>query len=414
LDNGIVQVHLAPDLGGRIIQYQLGSFEYLWTNQRLHGKLPPPGGLGPDGGWLNYGGDKLWPAPQGWDNENQWPGPPDPILDTGPYTIPIQTGQDNLECVEMTSPNDPRTGIRFTRQLRLTPHSSQVKITATMTNIDTRKRRWGIWSNTQLNAANRRGPGYNPHVWGFCPLNPQSRWAKGYNVMFGSEDNPSYKPDSDRRLMCVHYERLLGKIGIDSDAGWAAVVDGTDGYAFVQRFAFAPGRDYPDGASVEIWMDGIGKIIVGGKTWEGTDDPLATPYIFESEVLSPMEELQPGESSTFRYEWCAANVGGNYPVLDCTDVGVVSEPVRCVRGEETIRLGGRLGAFFTGRCVAVFTDVLGNPLGRADLNLEITPLQPLIFHSMELGPVPKNTVTISLELEGNHGTILGELAHVAC
>jgi hypothetical protein len=32
---------------------------------------------------------KMWPAPQGWDNQQQWPGPPDPVLDGGPYTAEI-------------------------------------------------------------------------------------------------------------------------------------------------------------------------------------------------------------------------------------------------------------------------------------------------------------------------------------
>ena len=35
--------------------------------------------------WKNYGGAKTWPAPQGWDGAGQWPGPPDPVLDSGRY-----------------------------------------------------------------------------------------------------------------------------------------------------------------------------------------------------------------------------------------------------------------------------------------------------------------------------------------
>ena len=34
---------------------------------------------------MNWGGDKVWLAPQGWENEDQWPGPPDPVLDGGAY-----------------------------------------------------------------------------------------------------------------------------------------------------------------------------------------------------------------------------------------------------------------------------------------------------------------------------------------
>jgi len=81
LSNGLVEVQIVPQIGGRVIQFKLGDHEFLWVNPQLAGKLPPPSGLGPKGEWLNYGGDKLWPAPQGWGGDDQWPGPPDAVLD---------------------------------------------------------------------------------------------------------------------------------------------------------------------------------------------------------------------------------------------------------------------------------------------------------------------------------------------
>ena len=85
LSNGLVELQVLPNIGGRIIQFKLGGKEFLWVNPQLAGKLPPPSGLAADGGWFNAGGDKLWPAPQGWDNDQQWPGPPDAVLDGQPY-----------------------------------------------------------------------------------------------------------------------------------------------------------------------------------------------------------------------------------------------------------------------------------------------------------------------------------------
>jgi hypothetical protein len=89
LANGLVEVQVVPAVGGRVMQFKLGPFEYLWVNPQLAGKQPTPTGLGPDGAWLNYGGDKLWPAPQGWDNDQQWPGPPDGVLDGSPHEASI-------------------------------------------------------------------------------------------------------------------------------------------------------------------------------------------------------------------------------------------------------------------------------------------------------------------------------------
>jgi hypothetical protein len=86
LGNGLVELQIVPESGGRVIQLTMGNKDFLWVNPQLAGKLPPEGGVGPDNEWLNYGGDKLWPAPQGWDNAEQWPGPPDAVLVDGAGT----------------------------------------------------------------------------------------------------------------------------------------------------------------------------------------------------------------------------------------------------------------------------------------------------------------------------------------
>jgi len=110
LDNGLVSLEIVPEIGGRLTQFRLGAKEFLWVNPQLAGKLPPESGLGPDGGWLNYGGDKLWPAPQGWDDEQQWPGPPDAVLDGQPYRA---EALDGGTAVQLTSRDDPRSGKGF-------------------------------------------------------------------------------------------------------------------------------------------------------------------------------------------------------------------------------------------------------------------------------------------------------------
>jgi hypothetical protein len=81
-----ISLRVVPELGGRIMNYQLGDHSFLWVNPLLAGSTPTPTRLAPDGGWLNWGGDKIWIAPQGWESETQWPGPPDPVLDGGAYS----------------------------------------------------------------------------------------------------------------------------------------------------------------------------------------------------------------------------------------------------------------------------------------------------------------------------------------
>ena len=90
LDNGLVRLAVVPDIGGRVMACDLGDVPFLFVDPSLAGKLfsaEDNQGDGSLGAWKNYGGDKTWPAPQGWDTEDQWHGPPDPVLDTGRYAL---------------------------------------------------------------------------------------------------------------------------------------------------------------------------------------------------------------------------------------------------------------------------------------------------------------------------------------
>src|SRR5439155_227580 len=66
--------------------------------------------------------------------------------------------------------------------------------------------------------------------------------------------------------------------------------------------------------------------------------------LVESEVLSPMASLKPGQSYSFQNEWAVAKIGGNLPILDCSNVGVTCESLTVKDGKVT----GRFGVFYTG------------------------------------------------------------------
>src|SRR5690606_26897719 len=90
LENTYARLVAVPDLGGRIMAFDLGPYPFLYVNPQRAGRLFTPEehqGDGTLGAWKNYGGDKTWPAPQGWDPDGQWHGPPDPVLDSGRYTL---------------------------------------------------------------------------------------------------------------------------------------------------------------------------------------------------------------------------------------------------------------------------------------------------------------------------------------
>ena len=408
LKNELVRLHVVPDIGGRVIQYALGEKEFFWVNPTLTGKTSPRTGLDPDGGWLNYGGDKLWPAPQGWDNDRQWPGPPDAVLDGQPYRAETEPG---AMAIRLTSRDDPRSGIRFSRRIRLSPRSTRVSVEATMTNIDDKPRRWGIWAHTQLDAGLPGSDDCNRLMRAWCPINPRSRFERGYRVIFGEKDNPSFEADAERGLMKVSYQYKVGKIGLDSHAGWVATVDGRKGDVFVQRFKFEPERAYPDQSSVEFWHNGLGRIYAYNKWMEMPASRDENPCVFESEVLSPLARLRPDESYTWAYDWYACRIGGDFPVVDCSDAGVVSERLTCQRQRGRVRLRGCFGVFHLGRLVLEACDEKGVLLATDVLVPAATPLEPVVL-DRTFEP-PRATRGVAIVLLSAEGKRIGEVAGVA-
>jgi hypothetical protein len=395
LANPLIELQILPEIGGRIIQFKLGDREFLWVNPQLAGKFPEPSGLNAEGGWFNIGGDKLWPAPQGWDNDQQWPGPPDAVLDGQPYECEtLAPGQPGEMAVRLTSRDDPRSGIRFSRVIRIFPGSTRVAFEVTMKNIDTKPRRWGIWSHTQLDGANADRSSFNPLLQAWCPINPKSRFPRGYQVMFGEQDNSSFEADKERGLVHVRYQYKVGKIGIDSPAGWSATVNGETGAVFVQRFVFEADKPYPDESSVEFWLNGTGRIHAYNKDIVMPENTVENPYMFESEILSPFAALKPGQSYSWRYDWYATQIGGDFPVLDCSDIGVTAEPLRAkIEGGKT-HLTGRFGVFAPGTVRAEFSDARGTLLASHDLSLAASPLQAFVIKNTLDTPASATSVKL--------------------
>jgi hypothetical protein len=315
LSNELVELYVVPEIGGRIIQFVFDGHNYLFVNDNLAGNILPY----KEGEWNNYGGDKLWPAPQGWDGPHQWPGPGDPVLDSGRFTYRILRSKGKDVSVRLVSPPDKeRTGVQFTRVIALKCRQPKVFLENTMTNVCDRRVSWGIWSVTQIDASNLEGEGYNDRLDFYCALNPRSVFRKKYSVLYGLANNLAWMPDYKRNLFRGHYNYLVGKVGIDSPGGWLASVNGRTGYVLLQTYKYFRGRTYPDDSSVEFWINGAGSFIAAKKLVEAEADPEKTPYFFEMEILSPLMTLRPGESYTFKTEWKALK--GGLPAL-MKDVG---------------------------------------------------------------------------------------------
>ena len=408
LTNGIVNLYLAPQLGGRAIQIELGHFAYLYVNKGLAGKVLPKEQNNPEAGWANYGGDKVWPAPEGWSSDEQWPSVPYYILDGSSHTAEVIQDSPEEVALRMTSPPDPRTGIQFERTFHLRRGSTRIQVVQVMRNISRRKVRWGIWHVTQHNGADLSDPSQpNPALFAYAPLNPQSMHPGGYYQIYGDARHPSYQTLEDGRLLRAQYLYRVGKIGVDSHQGWLAVVNGQTEYCFVETFQHFPDRPYPDNASIEFWNHGPGTVSRGPYDQVLPDDPEQTPYFFESEVISPYAELEPGEEYKFRVNWWLSR--SHDPVRNVTWAGVVSEPLSAEPKGDKVTLRGSFGVFHAGTREATFYNKLGQILAREDLGA-IDPRD--LYRLQKSVSLPQETFRITVGLRDADGESLGILGNV--
>jgi hypothetical protein len=120
------------------------------------------------------------------------------------------------------------------------------------------------------------------------------------------------------------------------------------------------------------------------------------PYVFESEVLSPLAELRPGQSDTWRYDWYACNIGGDFPVLNCTDAGVVAEPLVAAIAGDTLQLNGRFGVFAPGHLEVAVQDARGGAVATQRLPEPVTPLVAAAVNATIKVPATATTVVLTV------------------
>jgi hypothetical protein len=270
-----------------------------------------------------------------------------------------------------------------------------------------------MWQVTQHNAANRNQSGFDKRIRVFCQINPETIHRNGYKVIYGKQDNPEF--NAANGMMSAQYLHLVGKIGMDCAEGWYALVNGTHGYVFVERFNWQPEAKYPDDASFELWTQGTGSISAYGKEVTMPNSIEENPYVLETEVLSPFASLKPGESSSYHSDWYVTKIGGDFPVVACTNVGVTCNPLTVIRdASRLIVLSGLFGVFDVGEAAFVFIDKEGNEIFRTEKRAAVSPKRPLTHEELrglaEGLEVPSNADQLSLIVFARSGKTVGQLA----
>jgi len=234
-----------------------GASDVLWR----HGQLGP--NLAPDeNGWINYGGDKAWPAPQSeWQRMVGKGWPPPVTFDAVAHTATVKSS-----AIELVSPVDPAYGLRVRRRVSL--QNDVMLIDTVYEKVEGAPVRVAVWTITQLVAPERM----------FALLPERSAFAGGHRSTLPAA--PKDLTVEGRLLGLARHPTEKTMIVNDADAllwvgpGRSLVIE-TTGTRPADKTAPRPG-----GAHAQIYTSP-----------DGTE-----PYV-ELELMGPLVELALGQSS---------------------------------------------------------------------------------------------------------------------
>lgn len=255
LHNAAVEAVVVPEVG-RVMSFRFREGEnVLWQDASLAGQTGDADGRQ----WVNFGGDKTWPAPEAeWKNHT---GNPKWMPPSGFDGLPATARVDG-RAVILVSAVDAAYGVRASRRITLQGDTPVMQIETTYERASGAPIRVGIWVITQF---------IDP-VAVYVPVPAGSKFRDGH---FSFRDAPWPQLSVQDGLIRVTRDRQAShKLGSDAERMlWV----GASAMCLVQ----AP-RDttaaYPDrGASAEVYTN---------------PDPKA--YV-ELETLGPLADLKPGE-----------------------------------------------------------------------------------------------------------------------
>ncbi|MEJ7712463.1 MAG: hypothetical protein WKF84_22075 [Pyrinomonadaceae bacterium] len=259
----MVEVVIVPAVN-RIMQFRRRGAEVsFWEKHELRGKAP----AWAEGNWMNFGGDKSWPAPQSdWPKvaKSGWPPP------SGFDSMPAEAKITGRFSVELIGAVDPHYGLRSRRLISLTPGAAQMHVTTIFEKITGEALKVGVWTITQMN-------------------DPVREFMSALHLLRG----PSTKMDTScNRKICHKTLRVeAGLISLSRApklhckiGAFAPTLlwQGSKELLRIDSVLF-PGREYPDqGSSAEIYTN-----------------PDSDPYV-ELEMLGPLSVLKVGEKSEMK------------------------------------------------------------------------------------------------------------------
>jgi hypothetical protein len=401
--NDWLQLTFVPQLGGRLMQVTFNGHLYLFVNPVYKGKYISPAEAA--GRWINYGGDKIWPLPEGNDDEQHWQGASTP-LDDGAYAFSV-LAQGARCTVRLEGPPDPPTGLQYTREISIGSDSPEISFHAITKNFTGHSITWSVQSVSQYNLSDASDPTqYNHDFWAITPLNPNSAYLLGYHARDGLANDPAY--DTRDGLFRLNWKYLESEVWLDSTAGWVTLIDGATQYAMVEKTKHVAGGDYPGKATVIFYKNGpMMQLNAKGMPYLPSTTLEETPYYMEAELNSPMAVLGPGETYAFDTNWFPSRLSRDFTTV--ADAGLIGKPLVARRTAGKLDLSGSFGVFFPGKLKAYLYDERGLEVNEVALE-SVRPQDLVALH--QTIAAPRNVARVSIHLIDSNGADRGALGEV--
>ena len=246
-----------PQIGRIMFFGRQNGPNLLWVNSAVN----------PGDSWVNWGGDKLWPAPQ-----SRWNWPPDRDLDGSRWSVEL-----NADGFTTISPVSVKDGIRFKRTVRMSPSRLGVEITNTLEKLAGESAELSIWQIAQVD---------NP-AWTSLPYQTWPFMPGGY----AGYDRQDFSKNTSVRGDRVEFRRSPTVAIKFGSAGRSGLIQASvHGVTFNMQADYREGERYPDdGKAQQLYLSA---------------DPLAYA---ELELVSPLRTYARGDESSFTVRWQISN-----------------------------------------------------------------------------------------------------------
>jgi hypothetical protein len=260
VSNGVVEFIATTDIGPRIISFGfVGGPNLFFVREDFAGQT---------GGneWKNYGGHRLWHAPE------------DKVRTYEPDNGPIQARRLDRGLL-LTMPVEKLSGLQKEIEITLDPATSIVRVAHRLRNLGAWPVECAPWAITVMAPGgfaiapmpttfhpDRLLPNRALTLWPYTDMR-DDRWIWGTDYIL------------------LHQKVVSGqdrtKVGLNSNVGWAAYH--LNRHLFIKRFDYVEGARYPDyHSSLEVFSNN---------------------RMLELETLAPLVTLQPGATVTHEERW---------------------------------------------------------------------------------------------------------------